>query len=150
MLIISTLLIYIHRGGLWHSLQVCNVKWHRLFWLGSFEDNNNNITVIPKCDYRTDAGQSDPYMPLCFAGDTIAKIKVCLWNTMPPAATGIFSTKVKVKKYEASISYGSKVIANVKVDNRQTDRTKTICPQSFDPGHNKNMTWWPWYSFRRC
>ena len=25
-------------------------------------------------------------------------------------------------KYEVSISYGSKVIANVKVDNRQTDR----------------------------
>ena len=73
-------------------------------------------------------------------------------------------------KYEVSISYGSKVIAKVKVDNRQkdrqtdrqidkqtnrqdknnmppiirsggirqtnkqTDRTKTICPRSFDPG----------------
>ena len=45
-------------------------------------------------------------------------------------------------KYEVSISYGSKVIAKVKVDNRQTDkqtadrqtdRTKTICPRSFDP-----------------
>ena len=39
-------------------------------------------------------------------------------------------------KYEASISYGSKVIANVKVDNGQTnkqiDRTKTKCPRSFD------------------
>ena len=67
----------------------------------------------------------------------------------------IFSFKVKVKvtrtlsfesferwsmhaKYEVSISYGSKVIAKVKVDNRQTDkqthRTKTICPRSFDPG----------------
>ena len=39
-------------------------------------------------------------------------------------------------KYEVYISYGSKVIAKVKVDNRQTnkqterqtDRTKTICP----------------------
>ena len=49
-------------------------------------------------------------------------------------------------KYKVSISYGSKVIAKVKVDNRQTDkqtnrqtdkqteRTKTICPRSFDPG----------------
>ena len=45
-------------------------------------------------------------------------------------------------KYEVSISYGSKVIAKVKVDNRQTDRqtnkqtnrTKAICPRSFDPG----------------
>ena len=44
-------------------------------------------------------------------------------------------------KHEVSISYGSKVMANVKVDNRKTDRqtdrqtsrTKTICPQSFDP-----------------
>ena len=53
-------------------------------------------------------------------------------------------------KYEVSIAYGSKVIAKVKVDNRQTnkqtdrqtnrqtdrqtDMTKTICPRSFDPG----------------
>ena len=35
-------------------------------------------------------------------------------------------------KYEASISKGSKVIANVKVDNRQIDRKKTICPWLFD------------------
>ena len=67
--------------------------------------------------------------------------------SMPPAATkvekAIFSFKVKVKitrsltlmsiwkgmisgsmhaKYEVSISYGSKVIAKVKVDNRQTDK----------------------------
>ena len=41
-------------------------------------------------------------------------------------------------KNEVSISYSSKVIAKVKVDNRQTnrqtDRTKTIWPRSFDPG----------------
>ena len=45
-------------------------------------------------------------------------------------------------KYEVSTSKGSKVVANVKVDNRQTnkqtekqtDRTKTICPRSFNPG----------------
>ena len=41
-------------------------------------------------------------------------------------------------KYEVSISYGSKVISKVKVDNRQTNRQtnriKTICPLSFDPG----------------
>ena len=61
-------------------------------------------------------------------------------------------------KYEVSISNGSKVIAKVKVDNRQTDRqtvrqtdkqtdrqtdrqtnkqtdrTNPICPRSFDPG----------------
>ena len=39
-------------------------------------------------------------------------------------------------KYEVCISYGSKLIANVKFDNRQTDRqtnrTKTICPRSFE------------------
>ena len=48
-------------------------------------------------------------------------------------------------KYGVSTSNGSKVIANVKVDNRQTDRqtdkqtdrTKTICPRSFDPGRKK-------------
>ena len=44
-------------------------------------------------------------------------------------------------KYEVSISYGSKVIAKVKVDNRQTnkqtDRTKTICPYHSIWVHNK-------------
>ena len=46
-------------------------------------------------------------------------------------------------KYEVSISYGSKVIAKVKVDNRQTNKqtdrqmggTKTKKTRSFDPGH---------------
>ena len=46
-------------------------------------------------------------------------------------------------KYEVSISYGSKVIAKVKVDNRKTnkqnDRTKPICPRSFDPGGIKML-----------
>ena len=50
-------------------------------------------------------------------------------------------------KYEVSISYGSKVIAKVKVDNRetdkqtdrQTDRTKTICPRSFNGGGGIKM-----------
>ena len=88
-----------------------------------------------------------------------------LWNTtVSPRGNkvekAIFSFKIKVKsqghwpwchlkgqnwwsmhaKYEVSISYGSNVIAKVKVDNRQTsrqtkrqtdkqtDRTKTICP----------------------
>ena len=50
-------------------------------------------------------------------------------------------------KYEVSISYGSKVIAKVKVDNRQTNRQtdrktnrqtnrqdKNNMPRSFDPG----------------
>ena len=36
-----------------------------------------------KCDYwtdgRTDAGQSDPYVPLCFAGDTT---KLFLYATL--------------------------------------------------------------------
>ena len=74
-----------------------------------------------------------------------------------------FSFKVKVKVTDLGIiwkgiisevcmpnmkplSYSSKVITKVKVDNRQTDRqtnrltnrqtdrTKTICPRSFDPG----------------
>ena len=48
-------------------------------------------------------------------------------------------------KYEVYISYGSKVIAKVKVDNRQTNKQtdrqkdrqtgqKQYAPQSFDPG----------------
>ena len=44
-------------------------------------------------------------------------------------------------KYEVSISYGSKVIAKVKVDNRQTDK-QTIQKQ-YAPDHsvrgNKNV-----------
>ena len=92
--------------------------------------------------------------------------------SMPPAETkmskkAIFSFKVKVKvtrqmtllsgrhlwsmhaKYEVSISYGSKVIAKVRVDNRQTDRqtdkqtdmTKTICPDHSIRGHKKLKYW---------
>ena len=42
-------------------------------------------------------------------------------------------------KYEVSICYGSKVIAYVKVDNRQTDRQdKNNMSRSFDPGHKKS------------
>ena len=38
-------------------------------------------------------------------------------------------------KYEVSISYGSKVIANIKSDNLQTDRQeKNEMPRSFDQG----------------
>ena len=49
-------------------------------------------------------------------------------------------------KYEVSISYGSKVIANVKVDNRQTDRQtnketgqKQYAPDHSIRGHKKNV-----------
>ena len=45
-------------------------------------------------------------------------------------------------KYEVSISYSSKVITKVKVDrqtDKQTDRRKTICPRSFDPGAQKKQ-----------
>ena len=55
-------------------------------------------------------------------------------------------------RYEVSMFYGSKVIAKVKVDNRQTDkhtnrqtnkqtdRTKTICPDHSIRGHKNNNT----------
>ena len=113
--------------------------------------------------------QLSPYVP---NGHTVYQMEknTCWSNTMPPAATkseeAIFSTMVKVKvtraltfclkglnqlsmhaKYDVSISYGSKVIAKVKVDNRQTnrqtnqqtDRTKTLYPRSFNPGHKNNQ-----------
>ena len=37
-----------------------------------------------KCDYRTDtdAGQSDPYVPLCFAGDIIKEMAKICFNTL--------------------------------------------------------------------
>ena len=78
--------------------------------------------------------------------DLETKIKVCLWNTMPPAATKskklFLASRSKPRsqghwpwchlkglhklsmhaKYEVSISYGSKVISKVKVDDRQTNR----------------------------
>ena len=82
---------------------------------------------------------------------------------MPPVATksrkAIFSTKVKVRVtrsltsmsferallveyacqiYKVYISCGSKVKVNVKVDNRQTDKTQTICPNHLIWGH-KNL-----------
>jgi hypothetical protein len=42
-------------------------------------------------------------------------------------------------KYQSSITYHSKDMANVKVfADRQTNRPKTICPQSFDTGHKND------------
>ena len=41
-------------------------------------------------------------------------------------------------KYEVSIT--SKVIAKVKVEKRQTDAAKAICPGSFDPGGITTIT----------
>ena len=99
------------------------------------------------------------------------KIKVCLWNTDAPGGNKVkkaifsFKVKVKVKRSLTLVSFERvslveyacqiwslyllrlKVIAKVKVDNRQTDkqtdrqtdRTKTICPGSFDPGHKNNQ-----------
>ena len=84
------------------------------------------------------------------------KIKVCL-TLCPPAATKsiklFLASRSKSRsqgnlpwchlhaKYEVSISYGSKVKAKVKVDNRQTnkqtERTKTICPHHLIWGHKK-------------
>ena len=39
-------------------------------------------------------------------------------------------------KYESSITYHSKTMANVQVfADKQTDRPKTVCPQSIDARH---------------
>ena len=43
-------------------------------------------------------------------------------------------------KYEVSISYGSKVIAKVKVDNRQTGQ-KQYAPDHLIQGHKKDLKW---------
>ena len=91
---------------------------------------------------------------------------MCLWNTSPPRRQqspksnfyiqgqsqghkvidlgviwkGVISG-LCMPNLNLYLLYGSKVIVKVKVDNRQTekqtDRTKTICPRSFDPGHKK-------------
>jgi hypothetical protein len=37
-------------------------------------------------------------------------------------------------KYQSPSTYHSKVIGKVKVSDRMTDRTKTICPPIFDQG----------------
>ena len=75
----------------------------------------------------------------------------------PTAVSENFSRKAKVKvtrcnfkgnlewimhaKYEVSISYSSKVIAKVKVDNRQAEKqTKKQTDRSFDPGHKNQKS----------
>ena len=85
---------------------------------------------------------------------------MCLWNTMPPVATkfgiGTYFLAQRSEsrskghwlwchlkghhrlsmhgKYEVSISYSSKVIANVKADKRQTGQ-KQHAPDHSMPGH---------------
>jgi hypothetical protein len=43
-------------------------------------------------------------------------------------------------KYQSPSTYYSKVIGKVKVSDRMTDRTKTICPPIFDLGGIKITT----------
>ena len=72
----------------------------------------------------------------------------CAWETLSPNKKvwekGIYIARVTVKVMSLggvsmpnvkSISYSSNNIAKVK----QTDRTNTICPQSFHPGHKKGQ-----------
>ena len=40
-----------------------------------------------RTDTKTDAGQSDPYVPLCFAGNTIKTARCVCKTPMPPVAT---------------------------------------------------------------
>ena len=70
--------------------------------------------------------------------------KIYVWETLCPlpatkSRKGIFRVNVKVIQKglisgvcmpnKVSITYGSKIVVNVKVDNRQTDRQdKKICP----------------------
>jgi hypothetical protein len=42
-------------------------------------------------------------------------------------------------KYQSPSTYHSKVIGKVKVSDRMTDRTKTICPPIFDFGGMKKI-----------
>ena len=57
----------------------------QVWWRSTQRRTNQWSLCEEKCDYRTDrhthtqtdAGQSDPYVPLCFAGDTI-KLKFLL------------------------------------------------------------------------
>jgi hypothetical protein len=42
-------------------------------------------------------------------------------------------------KYQSPSTYHSKVIGKVKVLDRMTDRTKTICPLIFDQGGRKRQ-----------
>ena len=54
-------------------------------------------SVTEKCDGRTDDGQSDPYVSLCFAGDTINrayKTKDTCFKTVLPS---LFSIAKKYK-----------------------------------------------------
>ena len=44
-------------------------------------------SVTEKCDRRTDDGQSDPYVSLCFAGDTKSRSHKPNYQTHQPSVT---------------------------------------------------------------
>ena len=69
-------------------------------------------------DRQTDTGQSDPYVPLCFAGDTkygqdqvSGGVRVLCWLAAPIAMFygNLHSSKVKIGK---KVQFGDKVSPN--------------------------------------
>ena len=53
------------RETLWQHSEECMCRLRNI----AMHDNQESVTT-GQTDGQTDAGQSDPYLPLCFAGDT--------------------------------------------------------------------------------
>ena len=112
-----------------------HTKFHQNPSSGSGEEveNVNSLTD----DGRTDAGQrviTIGHWSLWL----LCPKNIYVWETLPATKSqkGIFKVNIKVIRKglisgvcmpnKVSIMYGSKIIANVKVDDRQTDRTKNM------------------------
>ena len=86
------------------------------------------------------------------ANSAHTKKKIYVWETLPATNSqkGIFRVNVKVIRKglisgvcmpnKVSITYGSKIVVNVKVDNRQTDRQdKKYAPIILSFGWNRQI-----------
>ena len=94
-----------------------------------------------KCDYRTDrhthtqtdAGQSDPYVPLCFAGDTINDQAKLVTNKIFEAAeVSVPNRVVTIRPKDLPWMY---TCNDIRKSIRQRNRTHKLAKSTNDPTH---------------
>ena len=134
-----------------------------------------------KCDYRTDrrthtqtdAGQSDPYVPLCFAGDTKIGVSIITfiinenktWLSVEHASTSIAARVIGLQKccqntkcsFSLLYNIGNQVQGHFHLDKSIVSWKESLittqcilfCPYyTWGMSKNKNKTAWPLFHYK--
>ena len=145
--------VYLHHRSLWH-LQISCPSSYTPNIVAAFRGMHvspakHSYAWLPrKCDYRTDgrtdrqtdAGQSDPYVPLCFAGDTINYCVIPNQHVMPAKAkrdrqTCLCGTLLRWHHRDTYVSYSSNVcqLSILKLQKISVWQIISFCGLSFFP-----------------